>query len=156
MAHEVGWPSISNGIQIIGLFIVAWQLWIANKQRETDSLARLLDTNRQLISLGFSQPELLKILRDEKNVNPALEHYFLQLWLNHFSMAHAYIKHSFFRRERRENLTRGITGFMKMANMQHHWENEGQYYPPSFQKFVNKIIKEVEPDLSQKESYPKE
>jgi len=145
MSGDFGWPSLSNAIQVIGLLVVIWQLRIANKQREMDALARIIDANRQLISLAFSQPKLLAILHDEPMRDAKLEHAFLQLWLNNFSMAHALIISSFLGRERRRNLQTGMSAFLKMAAMRKHWETEAQYYPESFKMFVNNILKEIGP-----------
>jgi hypothetical protein len=132
-------------ISIIGLSIVILQLRIGNRQRESEALVKILDTNRHLLTLGFDRPEMFSILNDVKKVDPMAERYYLQLWLNQFSLVHSYLMNSMLRGELRDNLKRDVSDFMAMHNMRKHWNKYGRFYPSSFQDFVNGIMKEIEP-----------
>ena len=61
-------PLLSPTIAFAGFMLVILQLRRGTKQRELDSLVKLCDINRQLITLGFSQPELFSILADDLRV----------------------------------------------------------------------------------------
>ena len=78
--------TLDNLLTFAGLLFVAWQMRDANKQSKLESQIRLQDVNRELVSLGFSRPELFEVLKDGKNVDPNAELYYLQLWLNQFCM----------------------------------------------------------------------
>jgi hypothetical protein len=138
----------SAAVSFLGLFFVGIQMRESRKQRETESLIQVLDVNRQLVILGFSHPQLFKILEGDKTVEPLLERYYLQLWLNQFSLIHSYFRNSFLKGERKENLERDLSDVMLMPNMQKHWHQFGKFYPASFQNYINGILKESEPPKS--------
>ena len=60
----------SAAISFAGLLLVVLQLRDSNRQKEAESLVELYDINRQLLSLGFSHPQLFTILEDAKNADP--------------------------------------------------------------------------------------
>jgi len=49
-------PFFSPAIGLAGFMVVIFQLRRGTKQRELDSLVKVYDINRQLITLGFSRP----------------------------------------------------------------------------------------------------
>ena len=140
------WVSLfSASISFIGLLFVAVQIRDSTRQRKSDSLVKILDTNRELIVLGFSHPPLFEILANGKDTNPIWTQRYLQLWLNQFSLVHSYLEHSMLGTEVRDNFRRDISEFMAMANMQTHWRRFGHLYPASFQAYINEILKTNEP-----------
>ena len=140
------WVSIfSASISFVGLIFVAVQLRDANRQRESESLVKIYDINRELLSLGFSHPKLFAILNDEQNADPIWERYYLQMWLNQLSLIHTYLQDSVVRPELRESLIVALTEFMTAENMRRHWKAKGRFYPASFQKLVTGIIEKAEP-----------
>jgi hypothetical protein len=132
-------------ISFTGLLLVVLQLRDSTRQRESESLVELYDINRQLLSLGFSHPQLFAILDDAKNADPVWERYYLQMWLNQLSLSHAYLQRSVVQVELKESLERNLVDFMTLDNMRRHWQRYGTFYPTSFQKCVNEILKKVEP-----------
>jgi hypothetical protein len=138
-------PLFSSAISFSGLMLVLWQLRINNRQRESESLARIIDVNRQLITLGFSHPELFAILEDKKVTNPVWERQYLTLWLNQLSLVHSFLKNSALSAERQINLERDMFDFMAMSSVQNHWQTHGKFYPASFQTYVNNILKKIGP-----------
>lgn len=112
----------------------------ATVQRELDSLVRLYDSNRQLISLGFEHPELFAVMADDDTVDPVLRERFLQLWMNHLNLLHLFIKNSAFAPELRDSESHALAEFVTHKNMRAHWQQNRAVYPPSFQKRVDAII----------------
>ncbi len=132
----------SATISFVGLLLVAWQLRDGNRQQELASLVEIYDINRELISLGFSHPQLFAILRDTKDADLIWERRYLQMWLNQLSLIHSYLRRSVYDAELKECLERSIADFMMMENMRGHWEKYYQFYPVSFQKSVNDCLKQ--------------
>ena len=132
-------------VSFIGLVFVGLQLRAGTRQQMSDSLVKILDTTRELISLGFSHPKLFEILAGKKETDPILTQRYLHLWLNHFSLVHSYLEHSMLGAETRDNLERDLTEFMGMASMRKHWQRFGSLYPISFQTFIDEILKKDEP-----------
>jgi hypothetical protein len=140
------WVAVfSASISFAGLLLVVLQLRDNNRQRQSESLVEILDINRELLSLGFSHPQLFAILEDAKNADPVWERRYLQLWLNNFSLVHSYLTHSMLEGELRENLERDVADFMTMENIRKHWQRYGKFYPTSFRKYVDEILKKHEP-----------
>ena len=135
-------PFLSPAIAFAGFVVVIYQLRRGTKQRELDSLVRLYDINRQLITLGFSNRELFSILADADDADRTLERRYLQLWLNQFSLIYACMSYSVFQRELEDSLLRDVAEFMTMENMRRHWRHHGSFYPVSFQRFIDGILKQ--------------
>ena len=132
-------------ISFAGLLLVAWQLRDGNRQQELASLVEIYDINRELISLGFSHPQLFAILADTNDADLVWERRYLQLWLNQLSLIHSYLKRSVYDTELKECLARSVADFMLMENMRSHWEKYRQFYPASFQRMVDDCTKNVKP-----------
>jgi hypothetical protein len=128
-------------IGFFGLLLVVIQIRHSVRQRSLESLYQVYDINRELLSLGFSHPDLFKVLLDEGNVDPQWERRYLQLWLNQLSLIHTFLRHGGFDEEFQECLKREISDFMGLRNMRCHWETRGPFYPASFQKLVDGIIR---------------
>jgi hypothetical protein len=135
-------------ISLWGFLVVIIQLRDSNRQTKLNSQIRLLDVNRELISLGFSKPELFKVLNDGKNVDPDIETFYLQLWLNQFCIFEALSKSAGFERDVRDSLEVDFRDMMGMENMRRHWRKFGKFYPASFQEVVNQILNEAGYDIT--------
>jgi hypothetical protein len=127
------------------LRLVVAQLRATARQQEADSLVKLYDANRQLISLGFPYPELFGVLRDAKDTDPVFEQHYLQLWFNHLAMIHHYLKLSVFDRDLQDYLDRETADFLTLENARRYWREHGAFFPDSFQALINGIIKTGEP-----------
>ena len=140
--------TLDNLLTFVGLLFVAWQMRDGNRQRKLESQIRLQDVNRELVSLGFSKPELFEVLKDGKNVDPNAELYYLQLWLNQFCLFDALSRNGGFKRDVRESLDVDFRDMMGMENMRRHWKKFGKFYPASFQRSVNDILDEAGHELT--------
>ena len=136
---------VSASMSFIGLIFVAVQLRSSNRQRELESIVKLYDINRQLITLGFSHPALLEVLEDKEITHSLSAKRYLQLWPNQLSLSHSFLKRSVAEPELQDELRRNLVDFMGMKNMQKHWQHYGSFYPTSFQVYVNDILKKDEP-----------
>lgn len=135
-------------ISLLGFVVVIIQLRDSNRQTKLKSQIRLQDVNRELISLGFSKPELFKVLKDAKNVDADVEMFYLQLWLNQFCIFDALSRGAGFEKDVRDSLEVDFRDMMGMENMRRHWNKFGKFYPASFQETVNQILNEAGHDLT--------
>lgn len=131
-------------ISFVGLLFVALQLREGNKQQQLSSLVEIYDINRELITLGFSHPQLFAVLQDTKNVDPTWERRYLQLWFNHLALIHSYLLNSVFDAELGASLRLELSSFVKMENARRHWQQYQSYFPRSFQELVNESIGPLE------------
>jgi hypothetical protein len=124
-----------------GWLLVVWQLRDGNRQREAESLLHITGVNREIISLGFTHPELFQFLDGKKSEALQSKHY-LQLWFNQFEMIHKFHERRAIPPELLEALERDIRDFMEQENARQHWKGVRQFYTPSFQAFLDGIANE--------------
>lgn len=132
-------PAVAFVLSFISISLVLMQLHDLMAQRKIDSQIRIDDINRQLITLGFSHPELFKVLHGEE-ADPIVERHYLQLWFNQFYLIHSYQSRGLFPSDRRESLERDIRDFFMQDNMLRHWRHYRNYYPSSFQTFMDTLV----------------
>jgi hypothetical protein len=132
----------------VQLRLVVAQLRATARQQEADSLVKLYEANRALISLGFPYPELFGVLRDAKDTDPVFEQHYLQLWINHLAMIHHYLQRSVFDRDLQDYLERETADFMTLENARNYWQEKGAAFSDSFQAHINGFIKKGEPPLA--------
>ncbi len=135
------WFSLLQTVSIItGLVVVAKQQHDGNRDRRLNSQIQLYNINRELISQGFSHPQLFDILVDKAKVDPVLERRYLQLWLNQLSLLHSFKIQGVMQKEVAESFDADLHDIMGMSNMQRHWDHYAKYYPASFQASVNQLL----------------
>jgi hypothetical protein len=137
----------SATVSFVGLVFVGFQLRDGTRQQRSQSLVEIYGMNRELISLGFSHPQLFEVLSG-KNTDPILERRYLQLWFIHFSLVNSYLNMSVLKGELKESLVRDLTDFLTLKSAHHHWETYAEFYPDSFQTLVGEILKKDEPPKS--------
>jgi len=137
-------PAVAFVLSFISISLVLVQLNDQMKQRKIDADIRISDINRQLITLGFAYPALFGVLQGETS-DPVAERRYLQLWFNQFDLIYTYKVRGLFSNEVRESLEHDIRDFLKPQNVQRHWREFRQYYPVSFQHFVNSLLPVQDP-----------
>lgn len=142
MTFDQSLAILSALLSSLGLIGVAIQIRQATRQRWVETVQRLFDNNRELLTLGFEHPKLLTTLNDGANPDP--ETRYLQLWLNHLAVVHTILKHGGFDADFRNGLEADLADTIAANNMQNHWLRVGKFYPASFQKRVNAIIAKLD------------
>jgi hypothetical protein len=146
MVHFEYIAAVSLILSFVSISLVLIQLYDNIRQRRIDADIRISDINRQLITLGFAYPALFQVLHGE-TTDPIAERRYLQLWFNQFDLIYTYKVRGLFSHEVRESLEHDIRDFLKPQNAQRHWREFRQYYPASFQHFVNSLLPDQdEPD----------
>ena len=135
--------TLDNLLTLAGLLFVAWQMRDANKQNKLESQIQIQGINRELITMGFSKPELFEVMHGTSKVDATLERRYLQLWLNQLSLFHSLKVEGALQKDYEESCERDLRDMLELPNMRRHWRKYGKYYPTSFQKSVNDIIDEV-------------
>ena len=135
------WVAIfSAGVSFAGLLFVAVQLRDGNRQRKLETQIHLYEINRELISLGFENPELFEVLKGRECVDPTIERRYLQLWLNLLSLIFTFQETGGFQRDYQECCDHDVRDMIRMPNMRRHWHQYGKYYPASFRNWVREIL----------------
>lgn len=129
---------ISATIAFAGLLLVGLQLKESTDQRRLESVLHFYGINRDIISLGFTNPELFQILHGQK-ADPLVERHYLQLWFNQFALIHSFKNRKVFPVDLCESMERDIRYFMEEGNAQRHWQQNRVYYPAAFQTFIDHL-----------------
>lgn len=132
---------ISSLISFAGLVFVGVQLMRDAKNREIQSVIEIYDINRDLITLGFSQPELFKVLKGADIQDAELQQRYLQLWINQMAPINVFLKQAAIKGELKESLLTDQAEFFELPNVKKHWGSFGKFYPKSFQKTVADLTK---------------
>src|SRR5580698_360527 len=78
---------LALAVSLFLLLITARQVSLLNRQLRLDSLIKISDANREIISLGFDRPALWKTLYDSTDIadqkSAEERKRYLQLWFNH-------------------------------------------------------------------------
>ena len=135
--------AVSLAVSFVSISLVLAQLYDHVANRKIEASIRISDINRDLVSLGFNHPELFGVLQGETG-DPMVERRYLQLWFNQFLLVYTYQARGLFHTEHRESLRRDISDFLRLQNVQRHWLELRQYYPASFQDFVNRLLPEMD------------
>lgn len=135
--------AFSTLISFVSLFLVVVQLRDHNRQRKLESEIHIYDVNRELLKLGFDKPELFEILEDAQDADPVRVRRYLQLWLNQLALIYSMHQHGYFKNELEDSLVREVREFMKLKNMQRHWQKQRNFYPAPFRRFVDGVIQSL-------------
>lgn len=126
-------------LSFAGWLLVVHQLRDATAQRRVESQLQLTTLNRELLTLGFSHPELFQVLHGRK-ADPLVERHYLQLWFNQFALIHSFHQRRLFAPELHASLERDLRDFLTQDNLRRHWQQHRQYYPGPFQAYVDGLL----------------
>lgn len=130
-------------IALLGFLVIIIQLQDSNRQTKLESQIHIHEITRDLISLGFSNPQLFEVLKNSKHVDPTVQARYLQLWLNQLSLIHSFRQTGAFEKDVQDSFEADLRDIVRMPNMRRHWSIVEKYYPASFQKSVNEILHEA-------------
>lgn len=135
--------AIQDVITFLGFVVVTIQLRDSGRQTRLESQVRVQDSTRELVSLGFANPQLFEVLKGSKQVDHAVGDRYLQLWLNHFSMIHSFLQSGVFEKDVQKSFEADVRDIMRKPNMRRHWRAVQCFYPASFQTSVDEILREA-------------
>ena len=143
------WVSVfGTVIGFCGLLFVGLQFRQGNRQRESDSMVKLYDINRELLTLSFHFPQLLDLLEDKDIPDRRMQKRYLQMLLNQMEQFFSFSRNAMRDKELKESVERNLVDFLSMRTMQEHWKESGSFYTASFQRHVNAILNKKEPPRS--------
>jgi hypothetical protein len=125
----------------IGLTLV--QLHFFRRQLQLEALIQIMDSNREIVSLGFEHPHVWRALSAEDGVVLAEEalarRRYLQLWTNHMQVIWAAWRLGLVSGSEWQAYRLDLAEFLRSPVLQAHWANVARYYPREFQRLVNRL-----------------
>lgn len=112
------------------------------------SINKIYDINRELIKIGFEEPVLFSVLREEAvdDIEAERKTKYIQLWINHLSVIWESYDNGFIREEQWISIKRDIIYTMALDSMQEHWRNVKAVYPDGFTQLIEQSIKAANAD----------
>ncbi len=133
-------------VSLIVMFFNSRQLSLLVRQLRLDSLIKISDCNRQLVSLGFAKPELWKALNESTDLLDGKtaedRRRYLQLWFNHMHVIWKAHRLGLLDRDEWNACRVDLIDSLRIRYLRTHWSEVKEYYPKAFQCFVDDRIKE--------------
>ncbi len=141
----VALPLVISGI---ALFVSLSQMRLLRRQLHLDALIKIVDSNRQLLELGFEKPALWEFFVTDvarvtdKSAQEERRRYF-QLWMNHIHLIWKAHKLGLYDRSEWRCTRADMLDFFKLDHFTRHWEEVTQYYPAAFCREMKRLAKEA-------------
>lgn len=136
-------------IATVGIMLTLVQLKLLRRQLKLDALMKVMDSNRQIVSLGFSNKKLWESFYVQadllnKDEQESRKRYF-QLWLNHMQIMWKSHQSGLFTRAEWTAYQADMGDFLKLPALREHWREAAIFYPQDFRKHINSLISSNSP-----------
>lgn len=135
-------------ISLFVMFLNGRQVSLLNRQLQLDSLIKISDANREIISLGFEKPGLWSIIDDSAGIldskGAEQRKKYLQLWFNQMHIIWKAWRLDLLDQDEWIACRADIVDSLQLRALRSHWSEVEEYYPRGFRKFLNSIIVDVE------------
>ncbi len=125
----------------IGLTLV--QLHFFRRQLQLEALIQIMDSNREIVSLGFEHPDLWHALEAADGSllaeEAATRRRYLQLWTNHMQVIWAAWRLGLVSGSEWQAYRLDLAEFLRSPALQAHWASVARYYPREFQRLVGRL-----------------
>ena len=128
---------------LAGIGLTLAQLHFFRRQLQLEALIQIMDSNREIVSLGFDHPAVWHALSAEDGVVLAEEalarRRYLQLWTNHMQVIWAAWRLGLVSGSEWQAYRLDLAEFLRSPVLQAHWASVARYYPREFQRLVNRL-----------------
>ena len=128
---------ISNGISVVFLAFVLWELRLGRKQREREAIINFQQQTQTLHLEAMNDPDRLGWMAGSSAVNQK-ERRFWQLWINHIEAV--YRQRNLFRPKHWHATLADFRDFFHLEGLASHWDSHQHLYSDDFRDFINREI----------------
>lgn len=126
------------------ILLTLLQVRLLRRQLKLDALIKIMDSNREIVSLGFEHPVLWSAV-DENSATvlageAQIHRRYLQLWINHVQVVWEARRLGLVSRREWEAYRLDILELLRVQALREHWDKVAQFYPAGFQRLVAKLI----------------
>lgn len=133
-------------VAIIGIWLTLVQLVLLRRQLRLDSLIKIMDSNRALVSIGFDHPVVWTAMDAAPSTMLAEEARaqarYVQLWLNHIHVIWGAWQARLVSRSEWEAYRLDMVDGFRLKALREHWKKLSKFYPAEFRKLVASVTKE--------------
>ena len=133
-------------VAIVGIWLTLSQLVLLRRQLRLDSLIKIMDSNRELVSIGFEHPIVWSALDSSSGTvlveEAQAQNRYVQLWLNHVQVIWGAWKAHLVSKSEWEAYRRDMMEGFRVKALQERWKELAEFYPLEFQKLVAEVVDE--------------
>ncbi len=130
-------------VALVGIGLTFLQVFLMRRQLKLDALIRIMDSNRQLVALGFEHPAVWLALEEKGDALLAEEvlahRRYLQLWMNHMQIMWSAWRLGLVAGREWQAYRQDMTEFLRVKALQEHWDRVSRFYPEGFQRLVGEL-----------------
>ena len=144
----IGWTQLVNGGGLFaaaaGIALTLTQLRLFRRQLKLDALIKIMDSNREIVTLGFEYPPVWSLIEGESATITAPEaltrRRYLQLWTNHMQIMWAARQLGLVSEGEWQAYRQDLGEFLRSPALREHWASVARFYPRGFQQLVTQLI----------------
>ncbi len=131
------------GVALVGIVLTFLQVFLLRRQLKLDALIRIMDSNRQIVALGFKHPLVWAALEGKCGALLAEEmlahRRYLQLWMNHMQIMWAAWQLGLVSGCEWEAYRLDMTDFLRAKALREHWARVAPFYPLGFRRLIAEL-----------------
>ena len=150
----VEWGELANAgglfVAVAGIALTLAQLRLFRRQLKLDALIRIVDSNREVVSLGFEHPRVWTAMeRSGETVSSSealVRRRYLQLWTNHMQIMWAAWRLGLVPEREWAAYRQDLGEFFRTPALREHWTSVARFYPKGFRRLVTQLLEGGERD----------
>lgn len=147
MARAVGAPEFTNTglllVAAVGILITLAQLVLLRRQLRLDTLIKIIDSNRAIVSVGIDHPDVWPTLEENRQDSLAaraeVRRHYLQLWINHMQLMWGAWRLGVVSREEWNVYRLDMADLLQLPSSREHWDRVARFYPGNFRRFIAQV-----------------
>ena len=147
MAGAVGAPEFTNTglllVATVGILITLAQLVLLRRQLRLDTLIKIIDSNRAIVSVGIDHPDLWPTIegnhQDSPSARAEVRRHYLQLWINHMQLLWGAWRLGVVSREEWNAYRFDMADLLQLPASREHWDRVARFYPRNFRRFIAQL-----------------
>ena len=128
---------------LAGIGLTLLQLLLLRRQLKLDALIKVMDSNREIVALGFEHPAVWSVMEDDPATVLASEatahRRYLQLWVNHMQVMWMAWKLGLVSGREWAAYRLDMAEFLRGQSLQEHWTKVSRFYPEGFRRLVSEL-----------------
>jgi hypothetical protein len=130
-------------VALAGIALTLAQLRLFRRQLKLDALLKIMDSNREIVTLGFEHPALWSAIEGETDTvlaeKAVTRRRYLQLWTNHMQIMWAARQLGLVSGREWQAYRQDLGEFLRTPALQQHWASVARFYPKDFQRLVTEL-----------------
>jgi hypothetical protein len=126
-------------VSCVAIVVTLTQVSLLRRQLRLDALIKIIQSNRELLRLGFDKPSLWEYFQHDRDgvtdkASQEERRRYFQLWLNHMHVIWKAHKTGLYDHPEWQCAKDDMAQFFRVDSFKRHWEAVERYYPKAFRR----------------------